>query len=795
MSKLWHAVRSILHRPAFAVTALLTIVLGIGANTAVYAVIHSVLLQPLPFHDPNALVQVWETHPELHNLQVSVPDYLDWKKSIKSLDLAAYTFQAINKVTLLGQGDPLEVQATDASFQLFGIVGIEPLLGHAYTTQQEQRKERVALISETLWRRKFSSDPGIIGRPLRLETISFTIIGVVRQRQAFPVWADVWMPLSLIEPELESTRQYHPLEVIGRLKGGVPLARAESEIETVARRLSAAYPATNGKIGAFVIPLMTAVTGDVRPALLAVWMAVGLVLLIASVNLAHLMMARSLSHRRDIAIRLALGASRWAAVQEFFLETAILSLVGGILGMLSAAATLPLLRNLAQGRIPRLESASLDGSVLLFGLLLSFVVALLSAMPAFWEIALSDLNEWISSSGERLSARQSWLSPLLLGSEVAVALAVLLTATMLVRSFALTLDTNPGFQPDHVLAVNAPLAREWDKSYELFRNRVVPELMRIPGVQDVAAVNSVPMSLGPTEQTRYATRFGVVGRAFDPGQFPTAQIRWCSSNYFGILGIPLESGRFLTERDHGQPRYLVNEVFARRFFPNGNAVGQKLILGVVTPHPERGEIVGVVGNIHEFGLSTPPEPTMYSLDVSPRMDILIKASGRAKSVVSSVTIAMRHVEPEAAIGPVRSLNDYISTSLAQQRFALLLMTAFAGLAMVLCAVGIYGVFGCSVTRRLREFGIRSAIGARQIDLLALILRECLLIVVPGLIAGLIISAGSSQLIRALLYRISSTDALSYLIAAASILFLCLASAVIPAMRAAKVDPLHVLREQ
>ncbi|MGA8510204.1 MAG: ABC transporter permease [Candidatus Sulfotelmatobacter sp.] len=579
MSEIRRAVHSILRKPTYAVAALFTIALGVGANTAVYRVVRTVLLEPLPFREPKALVQVWETHPELHNLQVSVPDYLDWKKSVTSVDFAAYTFQAMNKATLLGQGDPLEVQATNASSELFPLLGIEPILGHAYGAQQENAKEPVVLISEQLWRRKFSSDPTIVGHPLRLDTTSFTILGVVPQTQAFPVWADVWIPFSFVESELKSTRKYHPLEVIGRLKPGVSLRQAELETETVAQGLSATFSSTNGRIGALVMPLMEAVTGEVRPALVTVWIAVGLVLLIVCANLALLMMARSLDRRRDVAVRLALGASKRAAVREFFLETLMLSLAGGVLGMFAAAAALPVLGNMAQGRIPRLDTVALDAPALIFGLLISCLVALLFAVPACWQVSYAELNQTLASADARVpSTRGSWISSLLMTFEVALSLAVLLAATMLVRSFALTLDTDPGFRPEGVLAVNVPLAQEWDKSYDMFFNRILPGLQSISGVQEVAAVNSLPMTLASTEHTRYATRFGVAGTTTAPGQFPTAQIRWCTANYFHVLGIPLESGRLPKDADHSAPRYVVNESFAEHFFPHQNAVGQKLRL-------------------------------------------------------------------------------------------------------------------------------------------------------------------------------------------------------------------------
>ncbi len=795
MSEIRRAVHSILRKPAYALAALFTIALGIGANTAVYTVVRSILLEPLPFREPKALVQVWETHPELHNLQVSVPDYLDWKKSVTSVDLAAYTFQAMNKATLLGQGDPLEVQATNASSELFPLLGIEPILGRAYSAQQENAKVPVVLISERLWRRKFSGDPTVVGRPLRLDTTSFTIFGVLPQTQAFPVWADVWIPFSFVESELQSTRKYHPLEVIGRLKPGVSLRQVELETETVSQGLSAAYSSTNGRLGALVMPLMKAVTGEVRPALVTVWVAVGLVLLIACANLAWLMMARSLDRRRDVAVRLALGANKRTAVREFFLETLMLSLAGGSLGIFAAAVALPVLKNMAQGRIPRLDTVALDGPALLFGLVISCLVALLFAVPACWQVSYAELNQALTSTDARVSSsRGSWIRSLLMTSEVALSLAVLLAATMLVRSFALTLETEPGFQPKGVLAVNVPLAQEWSKSYDMFLNRILPSLKSVPGIQEVAAVNSLPMTLSSTEHTRYATRFGIVGRTIAPGQFPTAQIRWCTTNYFHVLGIPLESGRFLTDADHDRPKYLVNDAFAQRFFPHENAVGQKLLLGVVTTQPKAVDVVGVVGNVREFGLDVEPQPTMYSLDVSPRMEVVVKTSGNSMALAPSIAAAVRQVAPQNALGQVRTLGDYIDSSLARQRFVLLLIAIFAGLAMVLCAVGIYGVFSYSVSRRLREFGIRSALGAQKRDLRALLFRECLVVVVPGLVAGMLISLGSSHLLRALLYRVSPTDAFSYAIAVLSILFLCSSSALLPARGAAGVDLVRALRE-
>jgi predicted permease len=477
------------------------------------------------------------------------------------------------------------------------------------------------------------------------------------------------------------------------LKPGISLRQAELETETVAQGLSATFSSTNGKIGAIVMPLMEAITGEVRPALVTVWIAVGLVLLIGCANLALLMMARSLERRRDVAVRLALGASKRAAVREFFLETLMLSLAGGVLGMFAAAAALPVLRNMAQGRIPRLDTVALDAPALMFGLLISCLVALLFAVPACWQVSYADLNQTLSSADARASStRGSWISSLLMTFEVALSLAVLLAATMLVRSFALTLDTDPGFRPEGVLAVNMPLAQEWGKSYVMFVNRILPGLQSIPGVQEVAAVNSLPMTLASAEHTRYATRFGVAGTTTAPGRFPTAQIRWCTANYFHVLGIPLESGRLLSEADRNAPRYLVNEAFAEHFFPHQNAVGQKLLLGVVTPSPKEVEVVGVVGDIRDFGLDTEPPPTIYSMDVSPRMDVVIKTFRNSTSLAPSIAAAIRQVAPQSAIGQVRTLGVYRFFACAP---------AFHSVAdSDLCRVG-HGSLRCRYIRRIQ----------------------------------------------------------------------------------------------
>jgi predicted permease len=794
MTALWQALRSALQRPAFALTAVLTIALGIGANTAVYAVVHAVLLSPLPFRQPQELVQVWETHPELHNLQVSAPDYLDWKASVKSLHLAAYTFEAMDKTSLLGQGVPIPIQATNASAELFPLLGIKPLLGRIYGP--DDQKQPLVLLSEHLWRYKFSADVHVVGRAIRLGTASFTVAGILPDRNAFPQWADVWMPLSLIDPNLSGTRKFHPLEVVGRLKPGASLLQAELDLERVARNLAVANPATNGKIGAHVVSLDDSFVGAVRPALVLAWAAVCLVLLIACANLAHLMMARSLNRRAEMALRVALGASRLDILRLLATETILLSAAGGLLGIVAASFVLPVLERLASGQLPRLEGVAMNGPVLLFGGVACFLVALLFAAPAWLQALRSDLIHETTGSSRGHTAKRSWATSLLLASEVAFSGAVLVTALLLLRSSSLALQTSPGFDAHNRLVVHTPLVDgDWQKSYELFQSRVAPALKTLPSVSDVAAVNSVPMSLGATEHTRFATRFGIVGRDFEPGHFPTAQIRWSTPNYFQVLGIRLLNGRWLRETDNNQPVYLINETLARRFFPHSNPVGQKLLLGVVTPNPQANEIAGVVADVHEFGLTADPEPTMYSIAVSPEMDVVVRAASANAPIEKPLAAMLRRVNPQAATGPVKPLADYVAASVAKQRFILTLIASFALIALSLCAVGIYGVFSYSVSRRLREFGVRVAIGARRRDVVRQVVGECLFVTIPGTLAGIALSLASARLMRSLLYRVAPTDPLSSGAAVCLIGVLCVACVLLPAVRAARVDPASMLREQ
>ena len=791
---LGQAFRSLRRRPAFALAAILTVALGVGANAAVYRVIYAVLLRPLPFRDPQRLVQVWESTPVLPQLQASVPDFADWRSQTHSFaQIAAYTFQAINSITLVGQGEPEVVQATNATSDLFSTLGIQPLLGRTFSAAEDSGRRPVALIAERLWRRKFAADPAIVGRALRFETESFTVIGVVPSRQAFPDWADVWIPFSWIDPELLTTRKYHPLEAIARLKPGVSAEQAQTEMRALAARLAAAHPGTNGTVGTYVVPLARQITGDVRPALLLVWAAVGLVLLMAGANLAHMLLARTLDRRQEVAIRVALGAGRGRLMRMVFTESLLLALAGGASGAAVAAAAGGVLQRMAQGRIPRLEGMGSEGHSEMIVLALSILCGVLFALPACAQAFGAQASP---AAGRSMSRPRSPLGAILIAGEVAMAFVVLTGAALLVRSFVALLSEDPGFQPKGVLAMEVPLpSSRYDstKAGQLLNTRLMPSMRSLPGVVSVAAANCAPMSLALTAHSRFATRFGIEGRTFEAGRYPVAQLRWVTPDYFRVLGIALKSGRWLTEADRDKPRYLINETLARRFFPHEDPTAHRLIMGVMDPRQGSIEIAGVVGDVRDLGLDEPAPPTLYLISSSPRMTLLVKTTGDPLLLAGPIREAIHRADPEIAVLNAAPLEQFVAGSLARRRFALTLVASFGGLAALLIAAGIYGLLAYSVSGRAREFGIRAALGATPANLRRMILRESAAVTIPGVAAGAAATLACGRLVKSLLYHISPVDPLSLAAAAVLLSVITVLSVWLPARRAAGVDPGAALR--
>jgi predicted permease len=770
------ALRSLRRHPLFAAAAVLTITVGIGVNTAVFGVVYSVLLQPLPFRDSARLVEIWQSHPALPQLQTTVPDYQDFRSELRSFEsIAAYTLSAMNAGTLLGQGTPEFVHGTMASPDLFPMLGIQPLAGRAFTAAEDHDRDHVALLSESLWRRKFAADPSVIGRQIRIDSNTFRVVGIIPQRQAIPAWADLWIPLSLIEPDLATRRKYHPLELIARLKRGVSPAQAESEIQLLARRSSAAHPDTNAKIGAFIIPLAEETRHAVRPPLLLAWAAVTLVLLMACANLAHLFLARLAERRQEIVVRRALGAGPWQLAREMFAECAIVAVTADALAAICILA--------AANRIFHFTMAP---PVWLFVVAITAGAALLFSVPVGWNVLRAPL-----ASGTRVT--RSRIGGPLIAAEVAMALLVLTGAALLTRSFAAILDENPGFRSEHVWVVpNMPLRRSFAAAPAFVSNRLLPAVRGIAGVEDAAVVNAAPLGLAPSEHSRFATRFGLEGRAFERGNYPVAQTRWITPDYFAALGIPLRSGRWLTESDRAPGRVLINETLARRFFANQDPIGRHLVLGVMDAAQSKLEVVGIVRDLREFGLDREAEPTFYSLGTGPTMTLVVRAGSLDSAALRS---AIQAVDPEIAVGGAHPLQEDLEDSLSKRRLALSLLSWFAGIAAFLTAAGIYALMAQSVAARLREFGVRAAVGATPGALTRMILRESLLLTVPGLIAGTIMAVTFARLMKAFVYHVPAADPISIGAAAICLIAVAAVSAWLPARRAAAVDASSALKAE
>jgi len=795
-----YGLRVLRKNPGIAVVAVLTLALGLGANTAIFSVINAALLRPLPFAQPDRLAHIWQTHPTLGPTQTTYLDYLDWRNAAKSFQgMAAYTFQATNRVPLLGQGEPEQIQATMVSHDLLSIVGVKMLLGRNFTADDEQQIRRVVLISERLWKRKFSADPGVIGRPIRLGPFSETVIGVVPDKQAFPSWADLWMPLSFLEPMLRETRRFRPLEVVGRLKSDVAVEEAQAEISTIALNISRTNPETHRNLGASVVPLLNKITGKARPTLLVVWMAVGLVLLIACANVAHLLLARTISRRRELAIRLSLGATAGQIMRLLMFESAIIVCIGGLLGAVMASCLMPALQSSAASAIPRVADASIDIAVLSFMLIAIVITTIVIALPSYLEARRANMSQVMRQGDAHIfSQRSGRPGSMLMASEIALAFVAIAGALLLVRSFSALMAVPAGFVAKNVLAIDLEIpfygAGSWEKAGQIFETKLAPEIVKLPGVQAVATANMAPLSLNPEEISRFSFRFGIPGVSFESGSYPVAQSRWISEDYFQTLKIPLLSGRFLRQTDRDKNICLINQTFARRFFAGIDPVGRQLLSNADTKQAQPIEIAGVVGDVLDLDLELAAQPTVYTINTSPRFSLLVQSTAEPLTLAARIGEIIRKANPETPITRVRTVEQLITASLSRHRLALRLMIGFAGLAAALSVIGIYGVTAFATSRRAREFAVRAAIGARPADLRLLVLREGLVVSLVGMAAGLGLIWVFSRLIGSVLFAVSAGDPAALAGAGLLIITLCTLSMMIPARRAGSADPALSLKE-
>jgi predicted permease len=807
LNDLRYAWRSMRTNPWFTAIAVVTLALGIGANTAIFSVVNAVLLRPLPFRDPARLVTVFGTNPRLHvtNDVVSYPAYLDWQAQNHALaGIEAWAGWSFN----LSAGDqPEQVPALRVTPGLFSLLGVAPALGRGFLPEERQPgRNHVLLLSHDLWVRCFASDPQILGRKVTItadtDAESYTVVGVMPAGFQFTgPWVQAWVPL-LPDPN----RGHGFITVVGRLKADAGIRQAQVEMDTISARLAKAYPRQMEGLGAHVVPLHQQMAGDLRAGLYVFLGAVAFVLLIACANVASLLLARAAARQRETAIRASLGASRSRLIRQFLTESLLLSLVGGaaglVIGWWSVAGLVALLSNVHL-QVHGVDQIRVDPVVLGFTLMLSLATGLVFGLAPAVHGSGADLNETLKEGGRTQAAggQRARLRKLLVISELALSLVLLAGAGLLMRSFLLLERVTPGFRPEKLLTmlVHLPRSRypELPKQVAFF-DEALERIARIPGLRSVGVVNSLPMSGDQDSES-----FDIEGRPSPEGESQSAGDREINAAYFRTMGIPLLSGREFTWRDTaGAPKVvIINESMARRFWPGENPVGRRLSLEKKPPVWR--EIVGVVADIRHSGLAHDPAPEMYfpypqspaSMYYSPvaHLYLVIRADGDPMALLNAVRAQILVIDRNQPVSYVKTMERLMADSVAPQRISLLLIGIFAGMALVLASAGIYGVVSYTASRRTHEIGVRIAMGARSSDVLKLVLGEGLRLVAAGVAVGLAGALALTRVLERVLYGVRPGDPLTLIAVSVVLAAVALAASYVPARRASKVDPVEALR--
>ena len=809
MNTVWHdfrhAARALSRTPGFTIVAVLTLATGIGANAAIFSVVNAVLLKPLPFFEADRLVRVYDGSAGTRGT-ASPPNFVDWRRDNSVFeDMAAY---AATSVALTGVGDAKRVAGAVVTDGFFPVLGPTPMLGRAISAADTvSGQERVVVLSHGLWRHHFDADPDVPGRTVHLEGRDYTVIGVMPPGFEYPAGAELWAPLPFSEEELATQRGGHYLDVVARLAPGVTVEEASSQMAAMARRLELRYPDTNTGASASAVGLREALVGDVRPALLILLGAVGFVLLIACANVANLLLARTAGRRRELAVRSALGAGRGDLVRHVLTESVLLALLGGAAGLLLAVSGLKLLLTLPVDSMPHLADTQLDATVLLFTATVSLLTGLFfGVLPAVKAGSTSDLNGALKSGGaavtvDRASTRTRGA---LVVAEVALAVLLLSGAGLLLKSFVELQRVDPGFNPRDVLTFDMPLPRaryaEPQQSRAFFAE-LNQRIEALPGVERVAAVFGLPLS-----GFSYIISVEVLdgGPAYDtPGQEHYTQVRVVTPEYFRVMEIPLRSGRALGDSDRTgtQPVVVVNESAAKLLWPGRDPLGHTFELGTrlgLGGDRAGGTVVGVVADIKHKGLGEATQPEVFfahSQFPVDYMSVAVRTSVPPQSLTAPIREQVREMDSGLPIDQMRTLEQRLANSVAQPRFYMLLLGIFAAAALFLAAIGIYGVLAYAVRQRSNEIGIRRALGARAGDLLRMVVGRAMALAAGGLAVGLLASFVLTRLLSGLLYGVSATDPLTFAGVACLLATVALLASLIPARRAARVDPIVALREE
>ena len=801
-SDLRFSLRMLRKSPAFAVVAVLTAALGIGANAAVFSIVNAVLIRALPFTDPDRLYALSETHPQVSKLDVAYQDFLDWKARSRVFQQMAVFSRFTPTYVLYEDGQPEELHAMAAAPDFFPMLGVRPLLGHTFTSSEDREgANHYALLSENLWRRRFRSDPAIGGRSIHLNGELYTVAGVLSEESAYPPGTDLWLPFTNVDQANRENRMYHAASVIARLAPGVTRERAQREITAIAQGLEREYPRSNRTIGVALEPLREEYAGNIRVTLLVVFGAVGLVLLMACANIANLLLARATGRQNETSVRIALGATRSRLIRQFLTESLVLGILGGLTGTLFAHWLTPLLRTLVAdsgaAQMPGLSGLETNPGMLAFAVALSILTGLLFGILPSVRLSRVNVNDSLKQQSRSSVGGRRSVSSALVAAEAAIAVVVLIGAGLLLRSFERLLQVDPGIRTDHLLAAQLNLAGahyEGGKPIAEFYQRLIERLQQIPGVTRVAAINSIPL-----RGRGNLTRFAIEGQPRpEPGRFPVAQIRVVSPGYFETTGMRLVAGRLFTAADladSNKGAFVINESLARRYSPGKNPVGENVLMGVTGPKLQPVPVVGVVADAKDLGVDAAAEPELYTVGFSRGAFVMIRTLTAPLSMASAVRREVLAIDRGQPVAKFESMDEVLSSSLARRRLSSVLLGSFSLVALALAAIGNFGLVSYSVSQRTRELGVRIALGARPRDLLGMLVRQGLAPAGVGLAIGLLAAFAVTRVLQTLLFGVSALDPVTFTAVPLLLLATTLLAVSIPARRAARVDPMTALRSE
>lgn len=801
-----YALRMLLKKPGFTIVVVLTLALGIGANAAIFSVVKGVLLNPLPYPDPDQLVTIYQSKPNFETGAIPYLNFVDMQRENQTFSSMAISRGA--GFTLIGAGEAERVTARMVSADFFTVYGIKPALGRNFSAEDDRKgADPVAIISERLWSRKFNSAADLVQRSITLDDRSYRVIGILPGTYSAST-ADVYVPIGAWgSPALQNRGAALGIHGIGRIKPGVTLAQAQADLDRVMRSLAEAYPANNKGHGAKIIQLKQRLVGSVEPVLLMLFAAVGLVLLIACVNVSNLMLARATGRAREFAIRAALGAGRWRLLRQSLIESTILALIGGAAGLLIAAwATTAAVKSLPAA-LPRQEEIQLDLRVLLFTIGLSLLTGIISGLVPAFRASRARFNETLKESGRGASTTRARAQGIFVVAEMAMALVMLIGAGLLIRSLNTLSNVDPGFNPDKVMSFGVTFppsmrssSADASRAYLRDLNRRLSETPGVSAVSMTAA--AAPMI---SEDDRY---FWVDGEPTPASNsdMHMALFYVVEPGYLPALDLKLKRGRFFTDQDDERaPRVIViDEMLAQQRFPNQDPIGRRLHLDDQGPY----EIVGVVGHVKQWGLDTDEQNLQAQMYIPFRaasdqqvegtggMSVVLRASDSiGPSFFAAIRDAVRQQNSQNVISNAQTMNEVIADSLAQRRFAMIVLGSFAAAALLLASLGIYGVISYLVGQRTHEIGIRVALGATRRQILTLVLGHGLKMTLAGVAVGLVAAFGLTRLMRTMLYGVGATDPATFAIIAVLLTFVALLACYLPARRATKVDPLVALRNE